>query len=974
MKRWRDHILSIVRILLLTPFLLTPSLLFSQSRLDSIRRMLEQAPVQEKVYLHLDNNCYYKGDTIWYKSYVVRADNLDYTDMSHILYVELLSPDGLVVERQNIIVSPDGYGDGNFALKDSLYSGYYELRAYTRWMLNFRVTEHPYGRKDREYFYNRQMARDFFRQFGTVYSRVVPVYERPDSVGDYAQKYIVNRPKTRIEKELKEDLKVNFYPEGGHLIAGTRCRIAFEVHDEEGQQVDIEGAVRIPGRSDSLRISTIHQGRGVFTVDVPQDGRLKARFTYHGKDYRFELPKTEDVGCALQLDAIGHELIADISLQGFPAGRSFAVAVLCRGVLKSFQTITNSPQQGHHTSSPFTLHSLQIDTSLLPTGVNDLIVLDDDGHLLADRLFFVNHHDYDVNPVTVTGLQSEYQPFEAVNLQFQAPTTMRHLSISVRDGANEELTYDTGTIMTDLLLSSELKGFIAYPDYYFEADDDEHRRALDLLMMVQGWRRYDFGEITSGERLRYQPEKYMTVEGSVWPVGNSEDVRPDEVRYWAMGIFGYSPSVEEASSTEMVSEESGSEMVSGMNRYEATTPTDLVTQQQEGTIQVEQVGTAIYVQDPEQPTSAFDPFFGVDNRALSKPVTLEAELVFPDDIATVQLETDAGGHFVFDIPAYYGQAILFLRATKSGLSEEKRQKKLNKGRLDETAWPDYYVKRDLFFPVFAKKYDYYQCHVPEIASGTAFDDYTVADTARLSKMDQTLREVKVKGKRHRGRHAIDYSKPAYVYDAVDLYNLVTDRGLSFGRFESQKFPMQIVYALLGNYNSERALQVAARLNDQELTPYVFYRNFDPGPTVMEQFRSDIWIYDRIKLNRQDEIRLFTDFELRNEDRPVPMQSTVADVTLDYMLLPDDSKRYTFRDRRIILDGMYEPADFYHPDYSHRPLDADMKDYRRTLYWNPNARSDAEGRFTATFYNNGKETRIKMSAAGVTPDGCLLYSE
>ena len=219
--------------------------------IDSIRRMLEQAPVQEKVYLHLDNNCYYKGDTIWYKSYVVRADNLDYTDMSHILYVELLSPDGLVVERQNIIVSPDGYGDGNFTLKDSLYSGYYELRAYTRWMLNFRVTEHSYGRKDREYFYNRQMARDFFRQFGTVYSRVVPVYERPDSAGDYAQKYIVSRPKTRIEKELKESLKVDFYPEGGHLIAGTRCRVAFEVHDEEGQQVDIEGAVRIPGRSDS---------------------------------------------------------------------------------------------------------------------------------------------------------------------------------------------------------------------------------------------------------------------------------------------------------------------------------------------------------------------------------------------------------------------------------------------------------------------------------------------------------------------------------------------------------------------------------------------------------------------------------------------------------------------------------------------------------------------------------------------------
>lgn len=81
----------------------------AQTRLDSIAGVLKDAPVQEKVYLHLDNTCYYKGDTIWYKSYVVRADNLDYTDMSRIVYVELVSPDGLVVERQSLIVSPDGH-------------------------------------------------------------------------------------------------------------------------------------------------------------------------------------------------------------------------------------------------------------------------------------------------------------------------------------------------------------------------------------------------------------------------------------------------------------------------------------------------------------------------------------------------------------------------------------------------------------------------------------------------------------------------------------------------------------------------------------------------------------------------------------------------------------------------------------------------------------------------------------------------
>ena len=759
----------------------------AQTRLDSIVRLLADAPIQEKVYLHLDNTSYYKGDTIWYKSYVVRADSLTYSDMSHILYVELVSPDGLVVERQNIIVSPNGYGDGNFALKDSLYSGYYELRAYTRWMLNFCVTEHDFGRKDREYFYNAQMAHDFFRQFGTVYSRVVPVYERPDSAGEYMQKYILSRPKTRIEKELKDKLLVEFYPEGGHLVENTTCTVAFEARNEEGEYVDIKGQLDIGDSSPPITLETEYQGRGSFRLKVPH-GQPEVTFTYLGKTYHFNLPKTEKKGCALHLDDSDGTLMAEIEV-GAP--QTLGVAVLCRGVLKSFQTIEGSGR-------------VTIDTSLLPTGVNDLVVFDEDGQLLADRLFFVNHHDYSMQPITVEGIQSEYEPFDSISLQFSAPPEMRHISVSVRDGAYEDLTYDTGNILTDLLLSSELKGFIAYPDYYFEADDVQHRRALDLLMMVQGWRRYNFHDMTRRQALRYQPEQTMTVEGSVWPVGEAEEIRPEEVRYWPTAVFGYSPSTEEANSSSIVDWESGSDKVKGLDRYEATTPDDLVQRSQEGSLQIEQQGTAIYVQDATQPTSAFDPFFGIEHKGLHKDVTLEGELVLNEEVFTVKMQTDAQGHFVFDVPPYYGQGILFLRAFRNNQNEEKQKRHLYKGMLDETAWPDFYVKRDLFFPVFAKKYDFYQCHVPEIASGTSFDDYTIADTVRLSKMDQTLKDIQVKGHRHRGRHSIDYSKPAYVYDTYDLYNLVTDRGLSFGRYQADRFPMQVSMALLGNYNSDRS--------------------------------------------------------------------------------------------------------------------------------------------------------------------------
>src|SRR5574344_215143 len=191
--------------------------------LDSLQSQLLSHPqIQEKVYIHTDNNCYFLGDTLWYKAYVLRSDNLMYTDMSKILYVELLNPDGLVVQRQQVVVSNKGYTNGNFVVSDNLYSGYYELRAYTRWNLNFNEKSNEYSIDDKRKFYNYAMAKDFFRQWEGLYSRVIPIYEKPKEKGDYASKYIVNRPKEDLMPVLAPKLNVSFYPEGGSLVAGIK--------------------------------------------------------------------------------------------------------------------------------------------------------------------------------------------------------------------------------------------------------------------------------------------------------------------------------------------------------------------------------------------------------------------------------------------------------------------------------------------------------------------------------------------------------------------------------------------------------------------------------------------------------------------------------------------------------------------------------------------------------------------------------
>lgn len=137
---------------------------------------------QEKVFLHIDNTCYFVGDTIWYKAYVTRSDRQTLTDLSKILYVELLTPDGYLVERQQVEM-PDGTGHGAFTLTDSLYAGYYELRAYTRWMLNFGQYEHPHSKWTELMFYFKSMAKDFsgtMIRFIRAYSRCSTIQKLPE--------------------------------------------------------------------------------------------------------------------------------------------------------------------------------------------------------------------------------------------------------------------------------------------------------------------------------------------------------------------------------------------------------------------------------------------------------------------------------------------------------------------------------------------------------------------------------------------------------------------------------------------------------------------------------------------------------------------------------------------------------------------------------------------------------------------------
>lgn len=199
----------------------------------------------EKVYLHLDNTSYCKGDKVWFKAYVVNAFGNTHPSVSQTLYVDLLNPGGELIQRK-IYKVENGQAAGDFVIDHlPFYSGYYEVRAYTKYMLNF---------GDENYF-----------------SRVIPVFDdtlenRTSSSTKLSKRVKLHFKDFRKSSKNAKRLNLKFFPEGGSLVKGILSRVAFEVTDENGYPLYVRGVIK---SADSMMIDTIevlHDGKGVLVI------------------------------------------------------------------------------------------------------------------------------------------------------------------------------------------------------------------------------------------------------------------------------------------------------------------------------------------------------------------------------------------------------------------------------------------------------------------------------------------------------------------------------------------------------------------------------------------------------------------------------------------------------------------------------------------------------------------------------------
>lgn len=444
---------------------------------------------REKVYLHFDNTSYYQGDNIWFNCYVVTSELHEATVLSKTLYVELLNPGGEIIDKR-ILKIENGQCHGDFTLGQlPFYSGFYEVRAYTKYMLNF--------------------GED------VIFSRLLPVFNKPKEEGNYEEKNMLKYgygkyPKKREKPQKGKKVNLKFYPEGGNLIQDIPSRIAFEITDAFGNPLDATGKIINEEKEEIADFIVTHDGKGFFNYTPGADKR-KAVVDYNGKKYHFDMPQPLPQGFTLQVDNLSSADSLEISLQKnkqTPA-EMLGMVITCRGKLYNYclaNILHNEPVR------------FKVDKTILPVGVSQITVFDSNGEIRCDRLIFTNKEE--LLTIKAKSDKEIYEPYEAVHMELsvtdrednpvQAP-----FSLSIRDGMNE--VKSDCNILTDLLLMSDIKGYVHNPSYYFESGDSLHRSALDLLMMVQGWHRYSWKQMagTVPFELKYRPEQGIEMHGQV---------------------------------------------------------------------------------------------------------------------------------------------------------------------------------------------------------------------------------------------------------------------------------------------------------------------------------------------------------------------------------------------------------------------------------------------------------------------------
>lgn len=515
---------------------------------------------QEKVHLHLDKPFYSVGDTVYFKAYVVDAEKNFLSEQSSILYVDLVDAQNRL-RKSFLFPIYEGLASGNIAITDSVIEGNYKLRAYTKWMRNF----------SEDYFFNQTIAignaltSEVIADFGLS----LPRKEGDGTVANMRFQYVkgsavsnkdatysvlVNSKEVLNGKGITDEngnlqfafrnnfeasgevivelklsdkkvitrkfpfstptYEVRFFPEGGQMIDGIASRVAFKAIGPDGSGASATGEIIDDVGTKVADLASSFAGIGSF-VFLPNAGVQYAAIVRFagGLEKKYILPKVEEQGFMLSIDGTSE---AD--------KLSVKIAAKGSGINNDVILVAQSNNIVHFTSKT-KLSATGINASLskkrFPTGITQFTLFNSSYQPVAERLVFIQHDDG--IKINIASHKTSYAKREKVKMTLNAVDSkgeglMGSFSVAVVDAGKVSYSEEKqNTILADLLLTSDLHGYIQNPNYYFTDVGPKKIKELDELLLTHGWRRFFWKDILADKfpSLKFAAEDNIQISGRV---------------------------------------------------------------------------------------------------------------------------------------------------------------------------------------------------------------------------------------------------------------------------------------------------------------------------------------------------------------------------------------------------------------------------------------------------------------------------
>lgn len=530
---------------------------------------------EDRLYLQTDKPFYEPGDDIWFSALVRDGASLKASSKSDIIYVELISPKG-TVEKKISLVGRNGKASGDFALDKEITGGLYKLRAYTQWMKN--EGENSCFEKEIQIqnviLPKLKMKLDFEKKaFGAgdeVIAKLelnsnenkvlsnypikfvaslngVKLMEKPELTDEDGIKYLkftlpkilrstdgllnvmidYNGSTESISRSIPialNNIALNFFPEGGDLVANLESRIAFRALNEFGKPADVEGIVNDSRGNRVASFSSFHQGMGVFNLKPLKGEKYQVKITKpEGIEEVYKLPETFDRGYVMNLDNTNPgELGVNI---GSTENDEMALVAQVRG--KIYYSTILRPIDGRS--------QFNFSTEQFPIGVSQITLFDSKGIARSERLVFVNKTKQ-LN-ISVSTEKEKYLPREKVKMTLSVKDECglpmpANLCVSVVNDQLLSFADDkSGNILSELLLQQDLKEKVEEPSFYFNKKEKKADQALDYLLMTSGWRRFTWEKLLEEELpvLTYMGQKAM-LSGQIVGNDNNETLKNIKIK------------------------------------------------------------------------------------------------------------------------------------------------------------------------------------------------------------------------------------------------------------------------------------------------------------------------------------------------------------------------------------------------------------------------------------------------------------